>query len=301
MTIGPPSNGCYWFKNLEQMNDFRSSSAPFTAPVAEGAPPNFPSGAPRLFPLVAKNRQILIWRPSWYPSAEIGEAQDSSAREMSEFPARRSSRRNPSVAGHSVDSPHRESRQSRRHQSSGAATVDSPVRESSEGSRHSRRHRSTAGHRQESTGGSGGGEGSESHDGGVAVPKRDRPPRKTKGSSSGGGSVRSTSRSNAVASESEGAVESQSSYSSTSLNTTREEEGFWYDRYPGETKKKKKDQRRLCARRAAMTCHGSIICTTILRLRSSPRSMECFEAAWQKLHSVPKKSNCTSHRWGKSI
>ncbi|XP_019709625.2 uncharacterized protein [Elaeis guineensis] len=191
---GPSVNGPNW------MNEFRSSSVPFTAPADGGTPPKLPS--------------------------EIRGAEDSPARDVPEFPARKSSRCNASVAGHSVDSPHRESRQSRRHPSSGAAAVDSSVGESSEGSRHSRRHRSTAGHRRQSTAGSGDGGGSESQDGGAAVPKRDRPRRKTKGSSSGSGSVKSTSRSNAVASESEGAVESQSSYSASSLNTTREEEGF---------------------------------------------------------------------------
>ncbi|XP_026666316.1 CRIB domain-containing protein RIC7-like [Phoenix dactylifera] len=191
---GPSVNAPGW------RNELRSSSVPLTAPIAGGVPPKYPS--------------------------EIGGVQDSSARDQPEVPARRSSRHNASLAGHSVDSPHRESRLSRRHQSSGAAAVDSLVRESSEGSRHGRRHRGTAGLRQESTAGSGDGGGSQSQDGGAAVPKRDRPRRKTKGSSSGGGSVRSTSRSNAAASESEGGVESQSSYSAPSLKTTREEEGF---------------------------------------------------------------------------
>ncbi|XP_019702045.1 uncharacterized protein [Elaeis guineensis] len=157
------------------------------------------------------------------PSSEFGGAQDSAARDLPELPAPRPSRRNASAGGASVDSPHNEPRHSRRHQSSSAA-VDSPVGESSEGCRHSRRHRSSAGLRQESTTGSSG--GSESQEGGAAVPKRDRPRRKTKGSSSSSGSVRSTSRSKAVASESEGVVESQLSYSAPSLKTMREEEGF---------------------------------------------------------------------------
>ncbi|XP_008789413.2 CRIB domain-containing protein RIC10-like [Phoenix dactylifera] len=185
---GPSVNAPSW------MSEFRSSSAPLSGNEA-GAPP--------------KN-----------PSSEFGGARDSAARGLQELLAPRPSRRNASSGGSSVDSP----RQSRRHQSSSSTAIDSPVREPLEGWRHSRRHRSSAGLRQESASGSGG--GSESQEGCAAVPKRDRPRRKTKGSSSGGGSVRSTSRSKAVASESEGVVESQSSYSVPSLKTTTEEEGF---------------------------------------------------------------------------
>ncbi|KAG1359739.1 CRIB domain-containing protein RIC10 [Cocos nucifera] len=189
---GPSVNGPSW------MNEFQSPSGPNSGNEA-GAQPTF-------------------------PSSEFGGAQDSAARDLPELPAPRPSRRNASSGGASVDSPHHEPRHSRRHQSSSAASVDSPVRESLEGLRHSRRHRSNAGLKQESTAGSSG--GSESQEGGAAGPKRDRPRRKTKGSSSSGGSVRSTSRSKAVASESEGAVESQISYSAPSLKTMREEEGF---------------------------------------------------------------------------
>lgn len=167
------------------MVEFRSSSALLSAPVAGDVQARF-------------------------PTLDIGGAQDTPARDLPELPAPRPSRRNAGSGGHRVDSPQHEPRQSRRHHSSS----DSAVREASEGSRHSRRPRSTAA--------SG---GSESQDGGTAVPKRDRPRRKTKGSSSGGGSIRSTSRSNAVALESEGTVESQSSDSTRSLKATRVEEG----------------------------------------------------------------------------